>query len=80
MLVTAIVSTTEWSLDRLITIKLVKQPEPADWGALAVGTSVAAIVAYLTIGWFLRVLESVGMWPFALYRVLLAVVLVIVFI
>lgn len=62
------------------TIKLVKQPEPADWGALAVGTSVAAIVAYLTIGWFLRVLESVGMWPFALYRVLLAVVLVIVFI
>ncbi len=40
--------------------------------------AVAATVAYLTIGWFLRVLGRVGMWPFAVYRLLLAAAIVIV--
>jgi undecaprenyl-diphosphatase len=62
----------------LQTIKLLRAPEPADWLALGVGTTVAAVVAYLTIGWFLRVLGKVGMWPFAVYRLLLALAIVLV--
>jgi undecaprenyl-diphosphatase len=62
----------------LETVKLLRAPQPADWTALAVGTVTAAVVAYLTIGWFLRVLGKVGMWPFAVYRLLLAVAIVLV--
>jgi undecaprenyl-diphosphatase len=62
----------------LQTVKLLKAPEPADWAALGVGVAVAAVVAYLTIGWFLRVLGRVGMWPFAVYRLLLAAAIVVV--
>ena len=60
------------------TVKLMRAPVPADWFALGVGTATSAVVAYLTIGWFLRVLGKVGMWPFALYRVILAILIVLV--
>ena len=43
---------------------------------MLLGSSVAAITAYLTIGGFLHLLERVGMTPFVLYRMMLGVGLV----
>ena len=44
-----------------------------------VGPFVAAISAYLCIAMFLRFLERTGMAPFAVYRLALAALLVVVF-
>jgi undecaprenyl-diphosphatase len=62
------------------TVKLAKDPLPADWMSLSAGVLVSAFVAYLTIGWFLSFLGRFGMMPFAIYRVLLAVFIVVIFI
>jgi undecaprenyl-diphosphatase len=61
----------------LETVRLVESPQPADWTALAIGTAVSALVAYLTIRWFLSFLGRIGMMPFALYRLLLAAAIVL---
>ncbi|MEJ2522868.1 MAG: undecaprenyl-diphosphate phosphatase [Gammaproteobacteria bacterium] len=50
---------------------LMRTPGPQDWNALAVGTAVSAVVAYVTIRGFLALLNRMGMAPFAVYRVLL---------
>ncbi len=60
-------------------IELVKSPEPVDWSLILTGVSISAVIAYLTIGWFLKLLERVGLLPFVLYRLLLGVVLFAVF-
>jgi undecaprenyl-diphosphatase len=60
-------------------VKLLRDPEPADWAALAVGALAAGIVAYLTIRGFIALLGRMGMAPFAIYRLLLAAVIVWVY-
>jgi undecaprenyl-diphosphatase len=50
--------------------------EIIDWGALALATAIAAIVAYLTIKFFMHVVAAVGLLPFAIYRLLLAGIIV----
>ena len=45
------------------------------WGQLAFGALVAAIVAYLSIEFFMRFVTRVGLLPFALYRIVLAAVI-----
>jgi undecaprenyl-diphosphatase len=52
------------------------QPE---WDLMIIGVAVSALVAYLTIGWFLSVLEKLGMLPFVVYRLILSIFLVAVF-
>ena len=42
-----------------------------DWGALVLGALIAAGSAWLCIHFFLRLIERIGMMPFALYRVAL---------
>tara|TARA_B110000438_G_scaffold245220_1_gene246102 strand:- start:568 stop:1113 length:546 start_codon:yes stop_codon:yes gene_type:complete len=42
------------------------------WGQLGLATLSACIVAYLSIGFFMRVVTRVGLAPFAIYRLLLA--------
>ena len=59
--------------------KLLRDPAPVDWLALGVGAAAAGIVAYLTIRGFIALLERMGMAPFALYRLLLAAVIVWVY-
>ena len=59
--------------------ELVKSPEPVMWDLILIGTSLSAIIAYLTIGWFLKLLGRVGLMPFVWYRLLLGVVLFAVF-
>lgn len=60
----------------LETWNLVQSPEAVRWDILAVATTLSAVTAWLAIRVFLNVIERVGMWPFALYRVALAAVIV----
>ena len=44
------------------------------WGQLAFDAVVSAIVAYLSIEFFMRFVNRVGLLPFALYRIVLAAI------
>lgn len=63
----------------LETIDLFSSATPPDWYALGLGVAVSALSAYGCIGWFLRLLDRVGVLPFVLYRLVLGVVLLYVF-
>lgn len=53
-------------------LKLLLGDEAVSGSALALGIAVSALVAYLTIGFFMRVVGRIGLLPFAAYRLLLA--------
>jgi undecaprenyl-diphosphatase len=55
--------------------ELVHQAGSVPWGAILLGTVVAAISAWLSILLFLRLIERVGMLPFVIYRLLLGCLL-----
>jgi len=61
------------------TLKLIQSAEPVNWGTLASIVLLSAISAYICIDLFLKFLEKTGMAPFAVYRVLLAGVIYLVF-
>lgn len=54
-------------------LNLWQQPQAIDWSALALGTLLSAISAYLCIHYFLVVIKKIGMQPFVLYRVLFGI-------
>ena len=58
--------------------ELVLGDAPVAWGELALGVVVSAIVAYLSIEFFLRFVTRIGLAPFAIYRLGLAAVLIYV--
>ena len=58
---------------------LVAEPGPVNWPILAFATGIAALVALVCIHYFMRYLEKFGLAPFALYRVVLGVILLVVF-
>lgn len=60
-------------------ILLLESPVHEAWGAMAVSAALACVSAFVTIHYFLRMLQSVGMMPFVAYRVVLGVVLFAVF-
>lgn len=43
---------------------------------LALAMVVSALIAFATIGLFIRLVERIGMWPFVIYRLVLGVVLI----
>ena len=45
------------------------------WGQLAFGAVISAVVAYLSIEFFMRFVNRVGLLPFAIYRLCLAAVI-----
>jgi undecaprenyl-diphosphatase len=51
-----------------------------NWGLMAIGASLSALVAYFSITWFLTFLNKVGMLPFVYYRLVLGLVLLGLFI
>jgi len=59
---------------------LLNGDEAVAWGQLATGVAVSAIVAYLSIEFFMRFVSRIGLLPFAVYRLILAVVIVYVLI
>ena len=60
--------------------QLLQQPAPVRWGIMALAVLVAGLSAYACIAMFLRALERVSMCPFAIYRALLAGVILVAFV
>ncbi len=63
----------------LKTLELSRASGTTDWAALGVGVAIAAVTAYASIHFFLKLLERIGMWPFVIYRLILGGVLLILF-
>lgn len=61
-------------------LDLYQSNEPVMWDLIWIGIALSAVVAYLTIGWFLKLLDKVGMIPFVYYRLILGVILFAVFV
>lgn len=61
-------------------LDLFKSGEPVMWDMMGIGALVSFAVAYLTISWFLKLLDRIGLMPFVIYRLLLCCVLLWVFI
>ena len=59
-------------------VMLVTGDAQVAWDNLALAVLISAIVAYLSIEFFMRVVSKIGLMPFAIYRLLLAVVIVYV--
>lgn len=59
-------------------IELLGEASPA-WDLIAIGVAVSALSAYLCIHWFMAIIERMGMMPFVIYRILLALVLFALF-
>ncbi len=58
-------------------LRMINDPQalPQALPMLLLAMLVSALVAFATIRLFMRVTERIGMWPFAIYRMVLAVVL-----
>lgn len=54
-------------------LKVVTDPANAvDWPVVGLGVAVSAVTGYLCIAWLLRVINRIGLGPFAVYRFLVA--------
>ena len=58
--------------------ELVMGDDPVDCSELALGVLVSAVVAYLSIEFFMRFVTRIGLAPFAIYRLLLAALILYV--
>lgn len=63
----------------LKTVELILSNLAIDWTAIISGTVLSALSAYLCIHLFLKMIEKVGMWPFVIYRLILGVILLQLF-
>jgi undecaprenyl-diphosphatase len=59
-------------------LKLVTSDTPVAWDRLGLAVLVSAVVAYISIEFFMRVVNAIGLLPFAIYRLVLACVIVYV--
>lgn len=57
---------------------LIVGDEPVAWLQLAIAALVSAVVAYASIDFFMRFVSRIGLLPFALYRLVLAAVILYV--
>ncbi|MBU4610208.1 undecaprenyl-diphosphate phosphatase [Achromobacter sp. GG226] len=60
-------------------LELARSAVPIDWHAIGWGIVISAVTAYLCIRAFLALLARTGLLPFVIYRVLLGIVLLAVF-
>ena len=51
---------------------LVLGDAPVAWAELGIAAFIAGIVAYLSIDFFMRFVSRIGLLPFAIYRLILA--------
>lgn len=63
----------------LKTLELYQSEIVVMWDFMLIGIVVSAVVAYLSIAWFLKLLNKIGMFPFVVYRLILGVVLIGIF-
>ena len=59
-------------------VSLATSGEPVAWGNLALAVLISAIVAYVSIQFFMRVVNAIGLLPFAIYRLVLAGIIIYV--
>ena len=59
----------------VLVIKFIKSEEQVNWLTIGVGAVVSAVTAYACIYLFLKLIERMGMVPFVVYRIVLAIVL-----
>jgi len=57
---------------------LLSADAPVAWGQLGIAALVSGIVAYLSIDFFMRFVSRIGLLPFAVYRLVLAAVILYV--
>ncbi len=57
---------------------LVLGSEPVAWYQLGLGALISALVAYLSIDFFMRFVNRIGLLPFAIYRLALAAIILLV--
>jgi len=60
------------------TYELATGEFPVPWGELGFAALISGIVAYLSIGFFMRFVSQIGLLPFAAYRLVLAAVILYV--
>jgi undecaprenyl-diphosphatase len=63
----------------LKSYELVMSDQAVSWWHMFLGALLSGIVAYVTIDWFLRLLDRIGMLPFVIYRLILGGVLLYLF-
>ncbi len=56
--------------------ELITSPTAVSWTELGLAVAISGIVAYLSIGFFMRFVSRIGLLPFAVYRIALAAVIV----
>lgn len=59
---------------------LFKSNIAVDWRSLSLGLIISAITGFLCIHLFLKILQKIGVMPFVIYRILLGLMLVLVFV
>jgi len=64
----------------LKALELIQSNLITDWFALISGAILSAVSAYICIHLFLKLLAKIGMWPFVIYRLVLGVILIAIFI
>jgi undecaprenyl-diphosphatase len=63
----------------LKTYELVMSDQAVSWWNMFLGALLSGVVAYVTIDWFLKLLDRIGMLPFVIYRLILGSVLFFLF-
>ena len=56
-------------------VELLSSGVAVEWGQLGLGAVVSCVVAYLSIEFFMRVVTRIGLAPFAIYRLILAAII-----
>jgi undecaprenyl-diphosphatase len=57
-----------------------QHPRPGEWGALLLGAVLSGISAWLCIHFFLKLLHRISFTPFVIYRLLLGVLILVLYI
>jgi undecaprenyl-diphosphatase len=63
----------------LETVTLIKSHTPVDWAAMGLGLCLSAVSGYFCIHYFIKLINTVGLLPFVIYRLLLGLFLIIYF-
>jgi undecaprenyl-diphosphatase len=63
----------------VVVLDIIKSGEKLDTTAMLIGAVFSFVFAWLAIHWFLKLVERTGMLPYIIYRVLLGVILLYIF-
>jgi undecaprenyl-diphosphatase len=61
----------------LMLLDLYNQPQVVNWVLLSLGFIISALSAYATIVFFIKLLDTIGLLPFVVYRLILGVILLV---